>query len=551
MLRKIYPALPLLAILIPHLHGPLLAEEPSPVLASYRETVTAAELQGWLVFRQEEDTADREAALAELILMKSLAGEAKRLGIDRKREVELEIELKTGRLATATLRRHLQDTLSVTDEEVEALYQENKDTYTHPRRVRLYNLFKRYPLEATDSDKELVLAKMESLRQRLLTGEDFSKLAEAESDSQSRFRKGLIGNVPAGTFPPAIDEVVMAMQPGEISDILHGTDGLTIFYCEKILDAVVRTEENLRQIFRQILEKRAFDRAWDDLQAALIGDPQYHWQVLDAEPPQPEATLVEFADGRLSTADLEHLLSFGAVPRKPTDLPHETLRRRIENYLFAKISSREVDRRGLADEDLKSRQQWSRRQVLATRALLHHVSADLQPPTEEEARKYWESHREDFVRPAFYDLTAILLPLDGAEERNVYRQGELLVHEIRNGETRFEDTARRLSQHPSAADGGRLGPISRWALPRRFGFNFLRAVLRLQIGEMSDLVAEEESGLWILRLDGIEESRPMTFEEARTGAENKVGTAKARSLQARILEEWTANLEIESVDPAN
>ncbi|MEM7349700.1 MAG: peptidylprolyl isomerase [Acidobacteriota bacterium] len=534
-------------ILFPSL-GPAAAEEISPDAGSFRSAVTKAELDSWLRFGAGKESSDRDMALQELIVTKALATEALWLGLDRRPEVRLELEQAEAALAMAELRRHVQQSIQISDEQAEAKYQEIKDTYTQPRRVRLRNLYKRFPPAATPADKAAVLAAMEALRQRALAGEDFGELAAAESDSQSRFRKGLLGNVPAGTFPPPIDKIAMALRPGEISEILHGTDGLTVLYCEKILDKVTRTPADLRRIARILLEKRAFNKAWGELEIALrsAAEPRYRWQVLDAEPRDPSATLVELADDRLSLLDVERLLQAGSSRVEIDEVPRQDLRRRIENYLVSQMSLREIERRGLAEkDDLIARQLWARREILATRAQLYLVEARFEAPTEDEVQSYWEAHREQFSRLAFYDLSVIRLPLEGHDEQAVYRRGELLVHQIRTGETRFEDAARRHSRHTSAVQGGRLDPLSRRVLPHRFGLNFLREVLRLQPGAMSDLVAEGRS-LWIVRLNGIEEPRPMTWDEARAAAENKLGTERARSLQASVLDDWMAKLQVEA-----
>lgn len=129
---------------------PVAAEEPSPAVASYRSSVTAEELEQWRKINEERVPVDREIALTELILTRSMAEEALRLGLDRRPEVRLQLELSEAKLATNALRRDVHQSVQITDEQAEAMYQRIKDTYTQPRRVRLYNLFKRYPLDATD-----------------------------------------------------------------------------------------------------------------------------------------------------------------------------------------------------------------------------------------------------------------------------------------------------------------------------------------------------------------------------------------------------------------
>ncbi len=523
------------------LSTPALADGGSPVLATFRNPVTEAELESWLRHLGQAATADRARALQELILTRTLADEALRLGLDREPASRIELERKEAALARPLLHRQVNAAIHFSDEEVEAKYQSIKDTYTRPRRLRLRNIFKRYPPDASAEAKVAVRQQIEEIRRRLLEGADFAQLAEAESHSQTRLQGGLLGNVRPGTFRPEVDAIAMAMEAGQISEILSGPEGLTILYCEQVLEKVVRSPEEMREISRDLLANRAYKEDWARLEESLLGAaaPVYH-----SPDPDPDAVFVEYTGGSLSRAEVRVLAAGRRSAKELSEIPREKAVQAVEHFLKKKMMLREVYVRGLSDGDFEAKRVATRRQILAAKALAHLIQERLVPPTGEEVEELYRGRGEDFVRPLHYQLAVIALPLDPDDVRETYRQGELIVHRIGSGELSFEEAARRHSHDPSADGGGNVGWVSRWAVPGRFGLDFLRALLRMEEGERSDLV-EDEGILWILELRGIEEERPMTFEEARTAAENRLGNQRVKALEAELVDEWLEKLEIE------
>ena len=74
------------------------------------------------------------------------------------------------------------------------------------------------------------LEKIETIRDALLKGADFGRLAARESqDPTSAKRGGSLGEVPRGTFGAKIDEIIFKLQPGEISEVVESPDGFHVF----------------------------------------------------------------------------------------------------------------------------------------------------------------------------------------------------------------------------------------------------------------------------------------------------------------------------------
>ncbi|MCG8455270.1 MAG: peptidylprolyl isomerase [Holophagales bacterium] len=537
--------------------------------ATFRAAVSQRELDSWIEHGSAAGEAtSREAALEQLILVRSLAAEALRLRLDRRPATRVELEAAEGQIAIQALRRHVAASISVLDEEVEAKYRAIADTYTLPRRVRLRNLFKRFPVGGSRADKAALRERMEALRREVLAGADFAALAEAESDSRTRLRGGLIGNVRAGVLRPAIDRVAMALEGGEVSEVLEEPEGLTLLYCEAVLDAVHRSADELREIARDLVEKQAWQRSWAAMEAHLLESAaaEWSWGVLGQGSGRAgsrrgdDAVLVRYLGARLTVVDALALtvprvsFSDGApetAANRLADLDRDRIRRRIEHFLRSRMAVRELAVLGIGSDALAEDMLWTRRRLLAAKAIAEHVALRLGPLREADVEAFFRAHPKLFERPAHYDLGLIVLPFEPADPRPAHDLGLRLVHDLESGATTFGDLARAHSEDPSAGDGGEL-TLPRPSLSRRLGMDGLRAVLRLQPGERSRWVQDDERSRFLLiELRAVEPSRPSTFDEARRRARQLLGQRRAEKLEEEVTAEWWQRLDVRSPeDPA-
>jgi peptidyl-prolyl cis-trans isomerase SurA len=88
--------------------------------------------------------------------------------------------------------------------------QEQVITQTHARHILIR-------ADELTSDQDIQL-RLSQLRQRVLQGEDFSKLARAHSDDKaSAIKGGDLGWVSPGQMIPRFEEVMLSLDPAEIS----------------------------------------------------------------------------------------------------------------------------------------------------------------------------------------------------------------------------------------------------------------------------------------------------------------------------------------------
>ncbi len=523
--------------------------EAASIVATFRDRLHPEELNRWMLFKKSSE--DPVRASEELVLLKVLAREAEALGLDQKPEVRWRLDRAELAILWPKVLQHTLSGLLIDEQDVSQLAGRLE---TMPRRVRLRNIFKRFPRDADDNRKAAIRARMESVVERWRQGEDFRQLAREESDSQTRWQGGLLGNVRAGTLRPAIDKIAMTMEPGQISDILEEEEGLTVLFCEKILDAVVRSPEELRTIARQRLENQREGKLTRELEDELLAESglSFTWPDASAstEDQSGEAVVAHWLEGRLTVDELESWLKSLGPPSQGLDMPREWIERQIRTWVIHRMARLRARRLGLIDASVREPLFFSRLQALAGQALARRVSERFEPITETKMRQAYDRWIADpetepepvFMRPEIFELRVLQLPLETQDPRPTYELAETLSRRLQAGELDFARAAAEFSAHGSKAQGGSLGGVSMRQINRRFGFGLSRALQGLQVGEISAPVEESEA-LWILSLDGLEASRAMTFEEARARIEQRLGQERAEQFQQEVTDQLWSDLE--------
>lgn len=550
-------AILLLALTMPGMAVPRATQ---PTAATYRVVVTADELASWKAFRAHAPFLRGQAAIDGLVLVSSLANAAESSGIADRPDVRVELMRADGKEALAWLRARVTAHIAVSEEAIDAalLAAPPRD---RPRRVRLRNLFLRWP--DSDRDRRDVREQMAAIRQAIDDGADFAAMASQHSQSETRWRGGLLGNVRPGTFPAEVERIIEGLTIGETSAPIESPDGLTLLHCEDILEAASVDASAWRARITNRLRRRTFDAQWKAQVEQL--DALAARKMLD-NPVRPEAAsptadesanngpenalsdmsiAVRYRGGSLTIAELAAVA--GARTREAlAEISPARLETAVSAFVRGQVARQVRAESGWrADDETRESQRWQHRQILASHQLAALVNARFEPPTEAALRAHHHDHAEHFVHPAEAVISLIQLPRDADAPRADVARAVSVLRDIRAGRIAFAEAARRHSVHPSATRGGQLGAIEQPALTARLGIDLARAADSLEVDVVSELITTEDA-LWILRLDAESPSRPSTFEESRGKVRRALIAERLDALQEEVASDWLTSLSIES-----
>jgi len=153
--------------------------------------------------------------------------------------------------------------LTVTDEEARAYYDARSEEFSTPSSLTLREILVEVPSTGGGAfsaalDEE-AKARSDALRARAAGGEDFAKLAAAESSAGSKANGGLIGPFNRDELSPALQKLVDALQPGGITPVIRAQRGYQFFKLESFTAPQKRPFEEAREdiVNKVYAQKRA------------------------------------------------------------------------------------------------------------------------------------------------------------------------------------------------------------------------------------------------------------------------------------------------------
>ncbi len=522
-----------------------------PVLATYAGgEVTQSEYESYGGGRRAANRPPeeklREIALTEILAAAAVANEAASEGA-----AALRLRGFEDRPWVKSLENLTRANAEPGEEEILEYVDARRHQLEKPRKVRLWNIFKRAPGIEDAAGRAAVRREMEEIRRRALDGEDFNGLAQAESESVNRYRGGRMGAIPPGQLKGELDEVAFSLEEGEISPVIEVPEGFVVLRNAGWVEATTMSEEEAIERVRTALHRRAFKDAWELLRSELLEAGAVEFKddlVAEAVAATPIGTVagetLTYGEVDALARSLSGSQAPGASTAAPPRLTDQRIRAVFLELAFTRLASARARAEGLApDPAAVAVNRHLRNRYLAEAELERRARERPIEITDEEATAFFDANPRLFEVPARSRVRLIQLPLDGAPETLVRqtRLGRDLVQRIRAGRISFAEAAREFSAHPSAGDGGDVGwKPRRWAAG--LGPNVLHALEKLGPGEVTDLVRQDH--LWILELEAFEPGRAATLDEAMTDA--RLGAAQAELAKRRLEAERTALVELDA-----
>ncbi len=140
--------------------------------------------------------------------------------------------------------------LGITEEEIVAYYQRNRQEYEHPEQVRMDYVY--FPKVPTAEDSAAVAREIDMLAQEIDAGTDFATLArQVSEDPGSAPRGGDLGSFGRGRMVPQFDEVVFALEEGEVSEPVETRFGWHLIKLEERFEEDGEEKVRARHILLQ------------------------------------------------------------------------------------------------------------------------------------------------------------------------------------------------------------------------------------------------------------------------------------------------------------
>ncbi len=159
---------------------------------------------------------------------------------------------------------------------------------------------------------------------------------------------------------------------------------------------------------------------------------------------------------------------------------------------------------------------------------------------------YYDAHQGEFTTPASVTLREILLAApDDARGVNVAQddaaraKAEAIRARVTGGEA-FEKLAAEVSESPSKANGGLIGPLDVSDLSS----DLQRVLASMKVGDITEPLRTTR-GYQILKLEARTDVVTMPFEQAREHIDNQVFTDKRKAEFQKYLEKLRAQAIIE------
>ena len=142
------------------------------------------------------------------------------------------------------------------------------------RNFKIDSSGKRISYEGTELEE--LKARVESLRQQGLETEDFYKLAAANTEDSTMLE--ITGGI--GAFPENYEDTVLALNAGEVSEVIETTDYFYIFYCVTDFD-IDATHQKKEEIIAARLEEEFRNRYEEWKEITRIEVHEEVWEALD------------------------------------------------------------------------------------------------------------------------------------------------------------------------------------------------------------------------------------------------------------------------------
>ena len=185
-------------------------------------------------------------------------------------EKQLKDDIEKGIYINRFLNEKLYTDIRISEKEKKDEYEKSKDRLNVPDQVKASNILIRVAPDASDADKKKAKAKIEEIRKKAISGEDFAKLAKENSEDGSAPAGGDLGYFAKGSLVKEFEDVAFSAEIGKISDVITTQFGYHIVKVFDKKEAHLLTYKEVEKDIERFLENKKKREAVDKFVSNLI-----------------------------------------------------------------------------------------------------------------------------------------------------------------------------------------------------------------------------------------------------------------------------------------
>jgi len=165
---------------------------------------------------------------------------------------EYRTQMKNQILRVRLINREVKSKIVITDEDIRAYYEKNRQRYAGEGSVHLRQILLNVPSSAGEEEKRIMREKLAAIRQQVIDGASFEALARQYSESPLAKDGGDLGTFKMSDLAPYILNALSGLKAGQVTEIVENDRGMQLFFIEtmtegqsKPLEAVSSEIENI------------------------------------------------------------------------------------------------------------------------------------------------------------------------------------------------------------------------------------------------------------------------------------------------------------------
>ncbi len=423
----------------------------------------------------------------------------------------------------------------IEEEEITGFYEEHRDTFERQEQRLAWHIFRRHE---NPEHPEETLALLGELRERILGGESFRRLAETYSQSENRMVGGHLGWMVRGKLPPDLETVVFTLELGAVSEPLSTSSGAFLVHVSDIIPGIsisldeaqaVIAQRLGEQIVLEQLRERAADLPLADGDLVLdLAEIRRRIQAQGAE-----VVVLRIGEMELRGGELLELAETEPVMGVELATPEERFDEAYHRRLYRQQLCRQARAEGFFETPERERALDRRLRRVGVGELVEHrledrilAKIDEDP---EALRSFFDDHRHLFQSPLLMRVGGMAVGL-GETPENLLPRVEAIRQELVAGALDLPSAIERLDAEPIP---------SRWLDPN--GLLALEPKIRVYLTQVTGTgytVPFQQNGLLQL-LHVMERQEPalLPFEQALERVRDEFYRRRQQELFSEVKDE--------------